>query len=112
MGTQLPQKGHSPQFSAHVYCGQTVAHLSYTAELLLRYVSGQVYRHPIAILRATTWDEVTSDVRALGRSESLYGPQRGKGNDILSTCDGGVVVVAVIDEIILGRRLRLGVSIS
>jgi len=23
-----PQKGHSPQFSAHVYCGQTVAHLS------------------------------------------------------------------------------------
>jgi len=22
-------KGHSPQFSAHVYCGQTVAHLSY-----------------------------------------------------------------------------------
>jgi len=25
----FPQKGHSPQFSAHVYCGQTVAHLSY-----------------------------------------------------------------------------------
>ena len=23
------QKGHCPQFSAHVYCGQTVAHLSY-----------------------------------------------------------------------------------
>jgi len=24
MGTQLlPQKGHNPQFSAHVYCGQT-----------------------------------------------------------------------------------------
>jgi len=23
-----PQKGHGPQFSAHVYCGQTVAHLS------------------------------------------------------------------------------------
>jgi len=22
-------KGHNPQFSAHVYCGQTVAHLSY-----------------------------------------------------------------------------------
>jgi len=22
-GTQLPQKGHSPQFSTHVYCGQT-----------------------------------------------------------------------------------------
>jgi len=24
-----PQKGHSPQFSAHVYCNQTVTHLSY-----------------------------------------------------------------------------------
>ena len=23
------EKGHSPQFSAHVYCGQTVAHLDY-----------------------------------------------------------------------------------
>jgi len=23
------EKGHSPQFLAHVYCGQTVAHLSY-----------------------------------------------------------------------------------
>jgi len=30
MGTHLPpKKGHSPHFSAHVYCGQTVAHLSY-----------------------------------------------------------------------------------
>jgi len=30
-GTQLPppKKGHSPQFLGHVYCGQTVAHLSY-----------------------------------------------------------------------------------
>jgi len=27
---QLPRKGHSvPFFSAYVYCGQTVAHLSY-----------------------------------------------------------------------------------
>jgi len=25
----FPKKGHVPQFSAHVYCGQTVAHLSY-----------------------------------------------------------------------------------
>ena len=24
-----PHKGHSPQFSAHVYCGHAVAHLSY-----------------------------------------------------------------------------------
>jgi len=29
----LPQKGHSPQFSVHVYCGQTVA-ISATAEHL------------------------------------------------------------------------------
>ena len=30
-GAQLPpqKKGHGPQFSAHVYCGQRVAHLSY-----------------------------------------------------------------------------------
>ena len=37
MGTQLPPKGHSPLFSAHVYCGKTVAHLSYTAENLCIY---------------------------------------------------------------------------
>jgi len=24
-----PSKGHNPQFSAHVYCDQTVTHLSY-----------------------------------------------------------------------------------
>jgi len=24
-----PQRGTAPQFSAHVYCGQMVAHLSY-----------------------------------------------------------------------------------
>jgi len=31
-----PKKGHSPPFLAHVYCRQTVAHLSYcTAEHLL-----------------------------------------------------------------------------
>ena len=28
-GSSLPQKGYIPQFSAHVHCGQTVAHLSY-----------------------------------------------------------------------------------
>jgi len=27
----------SPLFSVHVYCGQTVAHLSYTAEHLLHF---------------------------------------------------------------------------
>jgi len=29
-----PQRGTAPQFSAHVFCGQTVAHFSYTAEHL------------------------------------------------------------------------------
>jgi len=28
-GAQLPPKGAHPQFVAHVYCGQTVAYLSY-----------------------------------------------------------------------------------
>ena len=28
-GDPTPQRGTVPQFSAHVYCGQTVAHLSY-----------------------------------------------------------------------------------
>ena len=28
-GRSPPSKGTAPQFSAHVYCGQTVAHLSY-----------------------------------------------------------------------------------
>jgi len=29
-----PKKAHSPLFSAHVYCGQTVAHLSYDRAFL------------------------------------------------------------------------------
>jgi len=29
-----PKKGHSPQFSADVYCCQTVAHLSYCRALI------------------------------------------------------------------------------
>jgi len=28
-GHSSPKRGTNPQFSAHVYCGQTVAHLSY-----------------------------------------------------------------------------------
>jgi len=37
MGIQLrPKKGHSlPQFSAQVYCGQTIAHLSYCRALVI-----------------------------------------------------------------------------
>jgi len=31
-----PKKGHSPQFSANVYYGQTIAHLSYCSSLVLR----------------------------------------------------------------------------
>jgi len=33
----LPQRGTAPQFSADVYCGQTVAHISATAEHLFVY---------------------------------------------------------------------------
>jgi len=29
LGPSSPPKGHSPRFLAHVYCGQTVAHLGY-----------------------------------------------------------------------------------
>jgi len=29
-GDPAPPKGRSPQFSAHVYCGQTVVHLSHS----------------------------------------------------------------------------------
>jgi len=33
-----PRKGHSGRlFSAHVYCGQTVAHLSYCCALVNKY---------------------------------------------------------------------------
>ena len=40
MGTQLPsEKGARPRFSAHVYCGQTVAHLSTAEHLLLIYIT-------------------------------------------------------------------------
>jgi len=31
------QKRHGPQFSDHVYCGQTVAHLSYCWALVTWY---------------------------------------------------------------------------
>ena len=33
-----PQKDHIPQFSADVYCGQTVAHLSYCSALVFIYL--------------------------------------------------------------------------
>jgi len=33
-GDPAPPKGHSHQFSAHVYCGQTVAHLDCWALVL------------------------------------------------------------------------------
>ena len=42
MGTQLSPKGHSPQFSAHVYCGQTVAHLSYCPSTCQNSFSGRL----------------------------------------------------------------------
>jgi len=45
-GSSIPsQKGHSPHFSAHVYCGQTVAHLSYCRALVkcsYYYIDGSI----------------------------------------------------------------------
>jgi len=35
LGDPAPPKGHSPQFSAHVYCGPVVAHLSYCWALVI-----------------------------------------------------------------------------
>jgi len=43
----LPPKGHSPQFSTRVYCGQTVAHLSYCWALVclcMKYLRGTTER--------------------------------------------------------------------
>jgi len=37
--TSSPHKGAQPQFSAHVCCGQTVAHLSYCWSLVSTPVS-------------------------------------------------------------------------
>ena len=39
MGTQHPHTDTAAHFSAHVYCGQTVDHLSYTAGLLLKVLT-------------------------------------------------------------------------
>jgi len=56
-GAQLPfRKGHIPLFSAHVYCGQTVVHLSYCSALVttfswLFYVKTCVYLGRIIVLR-------------------------------------------------------------
>ena len=36
-GDPAPPKGHIPQFSAHMYCGQTVAHISYSWALAGEY---------------------------------------------------------------------------
>ena len=44
-GAQLPppkKKGTAPQFSAHVYCDQTVAHLSYCCALVETHFQGRV----------------------------------------------------------------------
>jgi len=40
MGSQLPKRGIALQFSAHVYCGQTVDHLSY-CRALVQYTRGR-----------------------------------------------------------------------
>ena len=45
-GDPAPRKGHSPQFSADVYCGHTVTHLSYRyccAEHLFSVVTENIF---------------------------------------------------------------------
>jgi len=45
MGTQLPRKRvTAPQFSAHVYCDRTVAHLSYCGALVSDISLTMIYR--------------------------------------------------------------------
>jgi len=42
-GDAAPPKGHAPpQFSAHVYCGQTVSHLRYCWALVISDVINDV----------------------------------------------------------------------
>jgi len=56
------KRGHSsPHLSAHVYCGQTVAHLSYTAELLL--LGAVVYSRAHARHVVTDLDALTRPVQ-------------------------------------------------
>ena len=62
MGTQLPPKGHNPLFSTHIYCVQTVTHVSYCWALVRcctlcinkRHTFGLLYnfdiRQPILII--------------------------------------------------------------
>jgi len=61
MGTQLPfpQKGAHPQFSAHVCCGQTVAHLSYCWALAQTVLSCR----PLECKRMNEWVEKRLDIR-------------------------------------------------
>jgi len=63
------KRGHGPQFSAHVYCGQTVAHLSYcwalvftlvnlhcfTIQQSIQYCSNPTIKQQIEVLVRLMW---------------------------------------------------------
>ena len=42
MGTQLPPKGHSPQFPAHVCCGQTAVSIKMPVDTKVDLGEGQI----------------------------------------------------------------------
>ena len=57
MGTQLPPKGAQPPFSAHVYCGQTVPHLSYCWTLVLSEITKDATRILVCIIAVSKSQE-------------------------------------------------------
>ena len=73
MGTQHPLQrkvGHNPQFSAHVYCGQTVAYLRYFCALVFSVVPlMDCYR--------------VDDIR---RQKQIVGPSPVSVNTVVSRC--------------------------
>jgi len=57
MGTQVtPLKGAHPQFSADVYCGQTVVHLSYCWALVLLSFGVHSLFHPLTVKEPPFWN--------------------------------------------------------
>ena len=65
-----PKRGHSPQFSVHVYCGQTVAHLGCCWALVLLYAVAVEKKHLMkqwVTCRPSLWCEIGS--QSYGGSE-------------------------------------------
>jgi len=78
-GDQAPPKGHSPQFSAHVYCGQTVARLISarpTAEHLLPVIKLLWYRpRPrLTVVTSLLWPPCIADADVIFSSCGFLWP--------------------------------------